>query len=143
MKYLITGGAGFIGSHLAEYFLSRGDEVSIVDDLSTGSWSNVSHFADAANFHAYVADASDAELMEREIRAADVVYHLASSVGVKLIVSRPVESIRRIVRPTETAVDLCAKYRKPILLTSTSETYGKSESTPFREDISCSTNSIS
>lgn len=135
MKYLITGGAGFIGSHLTEYFLKRGDEVSIVDDLSTGSWSNVAHFADAPGFHAYVADASDTELMEREIRGADVVYHLASSVGVKLIVSRPVESIRRIVRPTETAVDLCAKYRKPILLTSTSETYGKSETTPFREDM--------
>ena len=135
MKYLITGGAGFIGSHLAEYFLARGDDVSIVDDLSTGAWENVARFADSPKFHAYIADAADAALMEREIRESDVVYHLASSVGVKLIVTRPVESIQRIVRPTETVVDLCAKYRKPILLTSTSETYGKSEETPFREDM--------
>jgi len=74
-------------------------------------------------------------LLEREIRDADFVFHLASSVGVKLIVSQPVESIRRIVRPTETVVDLCAKYRKPVLLTSTSETYGKSTATPFKEDM--------
>lgn len=135
MKYLITGGAGFIGSHLTELFLSRGDEVSIVDDLSTGTWENVAHLADNPRFHAFVADAADQVLLEREIRNSDFVYHLASSVGVKLIVSRPVDSIRRIVRPTETVVDLCAKYRKPILLTSTSETYGKSESIPFREDM--------
>lgn len=135
MKFLITGGAGFIGSHLTEFFLKRGDEVSIVDDLSTGSWENVAALADNPRFHPFVADAADAALMEREIRDVDFVYHLASSVGVKLIVARPVDSIRRIVRPTETVVDLCAKYRKPILLTSTSETYGKSEATPFQEDM--------
>ncbi len=135
MRYLITGGAGFVGSHLTEYFLNRGDSVSIVDDLSTGSWENVAAFDGSPNFRAYVADAADPILMEREIREADFVYHLASSVGVQLIVSRPVESIRKIVRPTETVVDLCAKYRKPILLTSTSETYGKSTATPFREEM--------
>ncbi|MGI6402232.1 MAG: GDP-mannose 4,6-dehydratase [Thermoguttaceae bacterium] len=135
MKFLITGGAGFIGSHLTELFLSRGDEVSIVDDLSTGSWDNVAHLAHNPKFHAYVSDASDETLMETEIRKADFVFHLASSVGVKLIVARPVDSIRRIIRPTETVVDLCAKYRKPILLTSTSETYGKAEKVPFREDM--------
>lgn len=135
MNYLITGGAGFIGSHLTEYFLRRGDSVSIVDDLSTGVWQNVAQFDGDPNFRAYISDAADPVLMEREIRNADFVFHLASSVGVKLIVSEPVESIRRIVRPTETIVDLCAKYRKPVLLTSTSETYGKSESTPFREDM--------
>ena len=135
MNYLITGGAGFIGSHLAEYFLNRGDSVSIVDDLSTGTWRNVAQLDGNPNFHAYISDAADAVLMEREIRRADFVFHLASSVGVKLIVSQPVESIRRIVRPTETIVDLCAKYRKPVLLTSTSETYGKTETTPFREDM--------
>ena len=135
MNYLITGGAGFIGSHLAEYFLNRGDSVSIVDDLSTGTWQNVAQLDGNPNFHAFISDAADAVLMEREIRRADFVFHLASSVGVKLIVSQPVESIRRIVRPTETIVDLCAKYRKPVLLTSTSETYGKTEATPFREDM--------
>lgn len=135
MNYLITGGAGFIGSHLAEHFLNRGDKVSIVDDLSTGTWQNVASLDDNPNFRAYISDAADAVLMEREIRGADCVFHLASSVGVKLIVSQPVESIRRIVRPTETIVDLCAKYRKPVLLTSTSETYGKSEAVPFREDM--------
>lgn len=135
MHYLITGGAGFIGSHLTEYFLRRGDKVSIVDDLSTGAWQNVAQLDGNPNFRAYISDAADPVLMEREIREADFVFHLASSVGVKLIVSEPVESIRRIVRPTETIVDLCAKYRKPVLLTSTSETYGKSESTPFKEDM--------
>lgn len=135
MNYLITGGAGFIGSHLAEYYLRRGDRVSIVDDLSTGAWQNVAQLDGDPNFKAYISDAADLALMEREIREADFVFHLASSVGVKLIVSQPVESIRRIVRPTETIVDLCAKYRKPVLLTSTSETYGKSEATPFREDM--------
>lgn len=135
MNYLITGGAGFIGSHLAEFLLRRGDKASIVDDLSTGMWENVARLDGDPNFHAYISDAADPVLMEREIRNADFVFHLASSVGVKLIVSQPVESIRRIVRPTETIVDLCAKYRKPILLTSTSETYGKSEKTPFREEM--------
>ena len=135
MNYLITGGAGFIGSHLAEFLLRRGDKASIVDDLSTGMWENVARLDGDPKFHAYISDAADPVLMEREIRNADFVFHLASSVGVKLIVSQPVESIRRIVRPTETIVDLCAKYRKPILLTSTSETYGKSEKTPFREEM--------
>ena len=135
MKFLITGGAGFIGSHLTEFLLNRGDDVAIVDDLSTGDWKNVAHLAERSNFRAIVADAAEQELMDREIRAADVVCHLASSVGVKLIVTQPVDSIRRIIRPTETVVDLCAKYRKPVLLASTSETYGKSDSTPFREDM--------
>ena len=135
MKFLITGGAGFIGSHLTEFLLNRGDDVAIVDDLSTGDWKIVAHLADRSNFRAIVADAAEQELMDREIRAADVVCHLASSVGVKLIVTQPVDSIRRIIRPTETVVDLCAKYRKPVLLASTSETYGKSDSTPFREDM--------
>ena len=135
MKYLITGGAGFIGSHLSERFINQGDEVSIVDDLSTGAWDNVAKISESPKFHAYIADAADKDLMEREIRAADVVFHLASSVGVKLIVSRPVESIRRIIQPTETVVDLCAKYRKPVLFASTSETYGKSSDAPFREEM--------
>ena len=135
MKYLITGGAGFIGSHLTEYLLDQGNEVVIVDDLSTGSWENLPRSEKNPNFRPFVADAADVVLMEREIRDVDFVFHLASSVGVKLIVSRPVDSIRRIVRQTEVVVDLCAKYRKPVLLTSTSETYGKSESVPFREDM--------
>ena len=135
MKYLITGGAGFIGSHLSERFINQGHEVSIVDDLSTGTWDNVAKISELPKFHAYISDAADKDLMEREIRAADVVFHLASSVGVKLIVSRPVESIRRIILPTETVVDLCAKYRKPVLFASTSETYGKSIDAPFREDM--------
>ncbi len=135
MNYLITGGAGFVGSHLTEYFLNRGDSVSIVDDLSTGAWENVAAFEGRSNFRAYVADAADPVLLEGLIREADFVFHLASSVGVKLIVSQPVDAIRRIIRPTENVVDLCAKYRRPVLLTSTSETYGKSSEAPFREDM--------
>jgi len=135
MNYLITGGAGFVGSHLTEYFLNRGDSVSIVDDLSTGAWANVAPFEGRPNFRAYVADAADPVLLEGLIREADFVFHLASSVGVQLIVSQPVDAIRRIIRPTENVVDLCAKYRRPVLLTSTSETYGKSDDAPFREEM--------
>ena len=82
MNYLITGGAGFVGSHLTEYFLNRGDSVSIVDDLSTGSWANVAAFEGRPNFRANVADAADPVLLEGLIREADFVFHLASSVGV-------------------------------------------------------------
>lgn len=131
---LITGGAGFIGSHLAETLLKEGCSVTVIDNLSTGNWENISHLEGQAGFRAIIASASDPELMEREIPRHDMVYHLASAVGVKLIVEHPVNTVKSIVNTTEVVLEICAKYRRPVLITSTSEVYGKSEAIPFRED---------
>lgn len=132
--YLITGGAGFIGSHLAQRLLSEENNVTIIDDLSTGSWNNIAPLADQKRFRAVIASADDEALIEREAQNCDFVFHLASAVGVKLIVDEPVETVRRIIRPTERITDVCSKYRVPILLTSTSEVYGKSDKIPFCEE---------
>ncbi|MDR3199666.1 MAG: GDP-mannose 4,6-dehydratase [Planctomycetaceae bacterium] len=136
-NYLVTGGAGFIGSHLTEALLRAGNSVTVVDDLSTGRWENIAEFESgnfAGRFRAIIASADDSRLMEREVPKHDFVYHLASAVGVKLIIDRPVETVQRIVRTTDTLVESCARYRRPLLLTSTSEVYGKSETVPFREE---------
>jgi len=133
-RYLITGGAGFIGSHLAERLLAQGHAVTVLDDLSTGRWSNIESIAEKDGFRALIASADEADLIEREVQSASFVFHLASAVGVRLIVDEPVESVRRIIRPTERVADACARYHKPMLLTSTSEVYGKSEKIPFREE---------
>ncbi|MGL4594986.1 MAG: GDP-mannose 4,6-dehydratase [Thermoguttaceae bacterium] len=132
--YLITGGAGFIGSHLVEALLKSGESVTVIDDLSTGKWENIAEFQSNPKFRALISSADDRVLLESEIPRIDFVYHLASAVGVQLIIDRPVETVQRIVRTTDVLVDVCAKYRKPILLTSTSEVYGKSEAIPFNED---------
>ena len=134
MRVLITGGAGFVGSHLAERLLAEGNTVTVIDDLSTGAWRNIAPLDGQSGFRAVIADMNDAELLERELPRTDFVYHLASAVGVRLVVERPVETIRRIVEPTQKLVDLCSKYRVPVLLTSTSEVYGISDRLPFRED---------
>jgi len=133
-NFLITGGAGFIGSHLAEALLQNGSSVTVIDDLSTGCWENIAALENNSNFRAIVASADDKLLLEREVPKHNFVYHLASAVGVKLIIERPVETVQRIVRITDVLVDVCAKYRKPLLLTSTSEVYGKSAVLPFREE---------
>ncbi|MDR0392511.1 MAG: GDP-mannose 4,6-dehydratase, partial [Planctomycetaceae bacterium] len=133
-RYLITGGAGFIGSHLVERLLCRGDFVTVIDDLSTGSWGNIVSFESNVNFRAIIASADERVLIENEVPKHDFVYHLASAVGVKLIIDRPVETVQRIVRTTDTIVDICMRYRVPLLLTSTSEVYGKSDRVPFSED---------
>jgi UDP-glucose 4-epimerase len=133
-RYLITGGAGFIGSHLVEGLLNRGDFVTVIDDLSTGCWSNISSFESNVNFRAIIASADERTLLDREVPKHDFVYHLASAVGVKLIIDHPVETVQRIVRTTDSLIDVCARYRAPILLTSTSEVYGKSDCVPFSED---------
>ncbi len=134
MKLLITGGAGFIGSHLAEALLERGDEVYVLDDLSTGSIDNIEHLKWAKGFH-YTIDTvmnepSTAELVDR----VDVVVHLAAAVGVRLIVESPVHTIETNVHGTETVLKLASKKKKRVLLASTSEVYGKSAEVPFRED---------
>jgi UDP-glucose 4-epimerase len=131
---LITGGAGFIGSHLAEELLRRGSKITILDNLSTGTWTNVDHLAKDPNCRIIIASASEVPLLEHEIPKHDLVYHLASAVGVKLIVNRPLESVETIVDTTYQVLKVCSRYRRPVLLTSTSEVYGKSPAVPFQED---------
>lgn len=133
-RYLITGGAGFVGSHLSEALLDAGHAVSIIDNLSTGRWTNIGHLEGRPGFRVLIAPAEDERLLKREVPEHDVVYHLASAVGVKFIIDRPVETVQTIVRTTDVLMDACSRYRRPMLLTSTSEVYGKSKELPFRED---------
>lgn len=133
-KILITGGAGFIGSHLTEELLGRDMAVTIIDNLSTGNWSNLDHLSHDKRLRVIVASADDTRLLEKEVPRHDFVYHLASAVGVKLIIDQPVHTVQNIVETTEAVMNACSKYRRPVLLTSTSEVYGKSEAIPFRED---------
>ena len=134
MQYLITGGAGFIGSHLAEALLKRGGEVSVIDDLSTGSIRNIEHLKADRWFH-YVLDtvmnrAVLAELIDR----ADVIVHLAAAVGVRLIVESPVRTIETNIKGTELVLELASKKKKKVMIASTSEVYGKATKVPFCEN---------
>ena len=131
---LITGGAGFIGSHLAEDLLNRGYKVYAIDNLSTGSLDNIDHLQGDVNFTFEVGTIMDEELMDELVSAADVVFHLAAAVGVKLIIEKPVDTIQTNVLGTEIILKLCNNYEKPVLVTSTSEVYGKNEKIPFKED---------
>ena len=131
---LVTGGAGFIGSHLAEAAVSAGDRVVAVDDLSTGSYRNVAQLADNDAFELVVASVEDATTLETLVREADVVYHLAAAVGVKLIVEDPVHTIETNIRGTEVVLKLANKWRRPAVIASTSEVYGKSERVPYAEE---------
>ena len=133
MRYLVTGGAGFIGSHLCERLLSDGHEVLALDDLSTGRFDNVAHLEDRPGFDLRVASVTDPGIVERCVIDCNAVFHLASAVGVRLVVDDPVGTIETIVNGTDTLLSSCARYRRPVLLTSTSEVYGKSERVPFRE----------
>lgn len=133
-RILITGGAGFIGSHLAEKLLSQGCSVTIIDNLSTGRWHNIQHLEDLPEFRVIIASATEVDLLEREIPKHDLVYHLASAVGVRLIMDQPVETVQTIFHATDVVLKICSKYRRPVLITSTSEVYGKSNEVPFRED---------
>jgi UDP-glucose 4-epimerase len=130
---LITGGAGFIGSHLAEAVLAAGDAVVAVDDLSTGSFRNVDQLS-GGDFELVVASVDDPATMEDLVRGADLVYHLAAAVGVKLIVSDPVRTIETNIRGTEVVLRLANKWRRPVVVASTSEVYGKSERVPYAEE---------
>ncbi|MEO5761278.1 MAG: GDP-mannose 4,6-dehydratase [Vicinamibacteria bacterium] len=134
MKVFITGGAGFVGGHLSETFLNAGHEVSILDDLSTGSIENIEPLKSNKNF-SYVIDSVMNESLTAElIDRADVVVHLAAAVGVKLIVESPVRTIETNVHATEIVLRHANKKRKKVLIASTSEVYGKSTDVPFRED---------
>jgi UDP-glucose 4-epimerase len=134
MKVFITGGAGFIGSHLSERLLASGHEVLILDDLSTGSISNIEHLIGRRGFNYRIGTVVDAPLVSELVDRCDVTVHLAAAVGVKLIVERPVYTIENNVHGTEVVLNAVARKQKPILIASTSEVYGKSAKVPFREE---------
>ncbi|MEJ7624498.1 MAG: GDP-mannose 4,6-dehydratase [Pyrinomonadaceae bacterium] len=134
MRILITGGAGFIGSHLADKLIADGHEITVIDDLSTGRYSNIAHLEDADGFRLIIDTVLNASLMEDLIRETDRVYHMASAVGVRLIMEQPVKTIETIFHGTDTVLKFCSRYRKRVLIPSTSEVYGKGISVPFSED---------
>ena len=134
MKALITGGAGFLGSHLAEALLARGDTVHILDNLSTGSIDNIEHLKAAPRFHYAIDSVTNEPATAEMIDRVDVVFHLAAAVGVRLIVESPVNTIETNVHGTEMVLKLANKKKKKVLVASTSEVYGKSEDVPFHED---------
>jgi UDP-glucose 4-epimerase len=136
MRYLITGGAGFIGSHLADYLLaSQPDgQVTLLDNLSTGRYSNIEHLENDSRVQLLIGSITDDRLADDLIRECGTIFHLASAVGVKLVLDKPVQSIETIVRGTNNVLGLASRYRKPVLITSTSEVYGKSTALPFREE---------
>jgi UDP-glucose 4-epimerase len=134
MKALITGGAGFIGAHLAEALLARGDKVAVLDNLSTGSMQNIRGLKKQQGFEYVIDDVMNRRLLAEMVDEADVVYHLAAAVGVKLVVESPVRTIEMNLEGTQVVLEAAAKKRKKVLLTSTSEVYGKSAKIPFSEE---------
>jgi len=134
LKILITGGAGFIGSHLADAYLKRGDEVYVIDDLSTGRIENIQHLKGQPRFHYTIDTVHNHPLTAELVDQSDVVFHLAAAVGVKLIVESPVRTIETNVRGTEVVLSIANKKKKKVLIASTSEVYGLSTDVPFRED---------
>lgn len=133
MRVLITGGAGFIGSHLADRLVTRGDDVTIVDDLSTGSMHNIKALKSSNNFEYFIDSVTNERLLAELVDSADVIYHLAAAVGVKLIVESPTRTMETNIRGTEIVLELAAKKKKRVLITSTSEVYGKRDTVPFQE----------
>jgi UDP-glucose 4-epimerase len=134
MRYLITGGAGFIGSHLSDALLAQGHQVTILDDLSTGSMQNIKHLKDKKGYKYVIDTIMNKPLLCELIDGCDVVIHLAAAVGVKLIVESPVRTMELNIKGTELVLDCANKKRKKVLITSTSEVYGKSTKVPFQED---------
>ena len=134
MKTLITGGAGFVGSHLADKLIKNGHEITVIDDLSTGQYSNVEHLEGRSDFRLIIDTVLNAPLMEELIKNSEQVFHMASAVGVKLIMDHPVKTIETIFRGTDVVLKYCSRYRKRVLVPSTSEVYGKGVSVPFKED---------
>ncbi len=134
MKYLVTGGSGFVGSHLCERLLAEGNEVLVLDNLSTGRYGNIAHLEGEKGFELRVGSVNDYHFVEEAVRECQAVYHLASAVGVRLIVDQPVLTIESIVNGTDNVLRASSRYRRKVLITSTSEVYGKSDKLPFRED---------
>ncbi|NLD42880.1 MAG: NAD-dependent epimerase/dehydratase family protein [Chloroflexi bacterium] len=133
MRALITGGCGFIGSHLAEALLAQGDTVTVVDNLSTGRFANIAGLVAHPGFHFAIETITNETVMDRLISECDIIYHLAAAVGVELIVSDPVHVIETNIKGSEAVLRIGARYRKKVVLASTSEIYGKSEEVPFQE----------
>jgi len=133
-RYLITGGAGFIGSHLAESLLDQGDSVTIIDNLSTGKFENIQHLVDNPNFGFAIDTITNEVVMDRLASNCDVIFHLAAAVGVQLIVEHPVHTIETNVMGTEAVLKAALRYRAKVLLASTSEVYGKGNGIPFSEE---------
>jgi UDP-glucose 4-epimerase len=134
LKVLITGGAGFIGSHLADACIARGDDVFVIDDLSTGSLDNIEQLANHPRFHCTVDSVQNTAVVDDLVDECDVIFHLAAAVGVKLIVESPVRTIETNVRGTEVVLAAASREWKRLLVASTSEVYGLSDQVPFRED---------
>jgi UDP-glucose 4-epimerase len=134
MKALVTGGAGFIGSHLAERLLKNGDEVIVIDNLSTGRLANLDTFRHLAGLQFVKGDIRDSNLMQLLVSRCDVVFHMAAAVGVQLIADDPVHTIETNIAGTEVVLECANKFGRKILLASSSEVYGKSEKIPFGED---------
>lgn len=133
-RILVTGGAGFIGSHLVDHLVANGDHVTALDNLSTGRYPNIRHLLDNPNFRFVEASVLDMGRLEREVASADVVYHLAAAVGVQLIVDRPLQSMITNIKGTENVLEAAERHRTNILIASTSEIYGKSQNGPFKEE---------
>ena len=134
MRYLITGGAGFIGSHLAERLLARGDRVVLLDNLSTGSMDNIRHLKVSSQMEYHLDNIENLQLLAELVDDADIIVHLAAAVGVKLIVESPVRTIETNVNGTQRILEAACKKRKLVLTASTSEVYGKNTNVPFHED---------
>ena len=134
MRTFITGGAGFIGSHLSEALLDRGHQVVILDNLSTGSIDNIAHLKGRPGFEYFIDSVDNEPLLAELIDRSDVVFHFAAAVGVKLIVEQPVHTIETNVHGTEVVLKHANKKKKLVVIASTSEVYGKSNDVPFRED---------
>ena len=132
MKYLITGGAGFIGSHLGEKLIARGDQVVVLDNLSTGSAHNLSSVKDKIKFQE--GNILDRNLIDDLVKDSDYVVHLAAALGVFNIVNKPLESLKTNIQGSEIVLEACDKYRKPVLIASTSEIYGKNDKVPLNEE---------
>jgi len=134
MRALITGGAGFIGSHLAEALLAEGEEVTIIDDLSTGRLDNVQHLVDNPRFRYVIESVLNETVMDLLVSDCDIIYHLAAAVGVEMVVDEPLQTLQTNLLGTEMVLRLADRHHKKVLLSSTSEVYGKNEKVPFKEE---------
>jgi UDP-glucose 4-epimerase len=134
MKTLVTGGAGFIGSHLCEWLLKEGGSVTVIDDLSTGRYENVGHLEKNGRFKIIIDTVLNRPLIEEIVKSVDVIFHLASAVGVRLIIEQPVKTIETIFEGTHIILSQARRYRKKVLIASSSEVYGKGAKVPFSEE---------
>lgn len=134
MRALITGGAGFIGSHLSEYLLKQGYHVTVIDDLTTGRFTNIEPLTQNPKFHYAIEDIRNIHVIDRLVSECDIIFHLAAMVGVEKIINEPINTIEVNIGGTETLLKTARRYRKKIMVASTSEVYGKGVSFPFRED---------